>query len=334
MPRSITALACLLALGSTQAQTADLVRGEYWIDQDLGIGANTMFALSNTSQVPGLQLPISMAGYGPGVHTIGLRTLDADGLWSLTNFTTAVVIEPLPAPPADLVETEYFLNEDPGFGNGLSAWNGNDTDTAGVQFNPDLSGAVTGVNTLFIRSRTSDGVWSLTNHIPVLVIEPEEATEIVQVETFALPGPDPGFGSADQHSVISPAIDLSAYVFDAPLVSGTDLYDTVMVRSRDASGHWSLTNRVIIGGSTAVEDLGAAAGIAVHPNPFTDAFTVHTTDAEPMRVIVYDAQGKLVHDQLVNGKDRVDLSAHSSGTYTVFFWKEAERIHRVQLVKQ
>jgi hypothetical protein len=334
MPRSITALACLLALGSTQAQTADLVRGEYWIDQDLGIGANTMFALSNTSQVPGLQLPISMAGYGPGVHTIGLRTLDADGLWSLTNFTTAVVIEPLPAPPAGLVETEYFLNEDPGFGNGLSAWSGNDTDTAGVQINPDLSDAVTGVNTLFFRSRTSDGVWSLTNHRPVLVIEPEEATEIVQVETFALPGPDPGFGSGDQHSVISPAIDLSAYVFDAPLVSGTDLYDTVMVRSRDASGRWSLTNRVIIDGSTAVEDLGAAAGIAVFPNPFTDAFTVRTADAQPVRVIVYDAQGKLVHDQLVNGKDRVDLSAHSSGTYTVFFWKEADRIHRVQLVKQ
>lgn len=334
MVRPTLILACLLAMGSTQAQTSNLVRGEYWIDQDLGIGANNNFALAAAPNATDVDLPVSLAGYAPGVHTIGIRTLDTDGSWSLTNFSTAVVIEVPPAPPSDLAETEYFLNEDPGFGNGLTAWAGNDTDTAGVQFNPDLSNAVAGVNTLFVRSRTHDGVWSLTDHSTVLVIEPEVATEIVQVETFALPGPDPGFGSADQHSVISPAIDLSAYVFDAPVVSGTDLYDTVMVRSKDANGRWSLTNRVIIDGSTAVEDLGSAAGISVYPNPFTDAFTVQPADTKPVRVIVYDAQGKLVYEEVLNTSRQIDLSGLSNGAYTAFFWKDLERIHRVQLVKQ
>jgi hypothetical protein len=30
----------------------------------------------------------------------------------------------------------------------------------------------------------------------------------------------------------------------------------------------------------------------------------------------------------------IDLCRHASGSYTAFFWKDLERMHRVSLVKQ
>lgn len=333
MLRRTAGIACLLAMGHAQAQTADMLRGEYWIDQDLGVGSNTPFVLTDDPDVAGVILPVSLAGYGPGVHTIGIRTLNDDGHWSLTNFSKAVVIEVPPVPPIDLTETEYFLNEDPGFGNGFTAWTGSTVDASEVMFNPDLSNAVTGINTLFVRSRTSDGVWSLTSHRAVVVTEPDETTDIVRIETFSLPGLDPGFGAADQHVVSSPSTNLSEYVFDVPVPQDFNLYDTLMVRVMDANGRWSLTNRVIVDGSTSAEELGATYGISTYPNPFTEGITVRTEDGQPLRVVLYDPQGKLVHDKVLNGETYIDLGQHASGTYTAFFWKELERIHRVQLVK-
>lgn len=336
MLRRTAGIACLLAMGHAQAQnTANMVRGEYWVDQDLGIGANTAFEIADAPDVPVTQLPISLAGYGTGVHTIGIRTLDADGHWSLTNFSKAVVIEAPPAQPGDLTEVEYFLNEDPGFGNGLAAWTGSTPQADGITFSPDLASAVTGINTLFVRSRTDDGTWGLTNHRAVVVIVPEEVPDIVRVETFALPGPDPGFGMADQHIVSSPAWDLPQYVFDSPVPVGLSPEDTLMVRSLDALGRWSLTNYVEVEDiDTRVEDLYRQAGISVFPNPFTSGLTVRTDESQPLRVILYDPQGKLVHDEVLTGEAYIDLNGHASGAYTAFFWKEKDQLHRVTLIKQ
>ncbi|HSN59423.1 MAG TPA: hypothetical protein VLR49_00705, partial [Ferruginibacter sp.] len=58
---------------------------------------------------------------------------------------------------------EYFFNTDPGFGNGITipitpAPNLND-----INFNANISGLSQGLNSLFIRSRDANGIWSITN---------------------------------------------------------------------------------------------------------------------------------------------------------------------------
>ena len=333
MIREIISYACLVAIGQVQAQTANMHRGEYWIDQDLGIGMNYNFNVANTPNAPNLQLPINLSGYSPGIHTIGIRTLDADGHWGLTNFSKAVVIELPPNPPADQVEVEYFLNEDPGFGNGLTAWSGTSTNATGITFDPDMSTAHVGVNTLFVRSRTSENVWSLTNHAALLVIETDEPSPIVRIETFALPASDPGFGMADQHIVSAPAADILNYIFTAP-APFVELGDTLMIRSHDANGRWSLTNYIVVSGYTTTEHLANETGISTYPNPFTEGITVRTEDGKPLRVVLYDPQGRLVHDQVLNGETYIDLQGLAKGTYTAFCWKDLERISRVTLIKQ
>ena len=331
MARSHAWLAALATTAGIQAQ--DIIRGEYFIDQDLGWGANNPFQLDADHDTADVQVTIDLAGYSLGVHTIGIRTIDDSARWSLTNFSKAVITEP-PPPLDELVEVEYFLNEDPYFDEGLTAWTGNSLDET-ITFEPDLSNAVVGMNTLFLRGRTSDGRWSLTNHSPLVVIGPDTATEVIdRIETFALPGVDPGFGNADQHMVAEPDNDLVNYMFAAPVPQDFLLLDTLMIRAHDSRGYWSLTNHVVVEGNTDVDELSSKTGITVFPNPFTDAFTVQPVDAQPLRVILYDPQGKLVHDEVLNTGKRIDLSGLSNGAYTAFFWKELERIHRVTLIKQ
>ncbi|MBK7083509.1 MAG: T9SS type A sorting domain-containing protein [Flavobacteriales bacterium] len=328
-------LACIAVIGESQSQNADIVRGEYWIDQDLGNGGNIAFTVVNDPEVNNLQLPINLAGYDPGIHTIGIRTLDADGHWSLTNFSSAVVIPEPAMPPSDLVEIRYFFNEDPYFGNEPVAWTGSAIDVNGLTFNPDLTGAVPGINTLFIRSRTSDGHWGLTNHAAILVIDPDTTIGLIdRVETFVLPGTDPGFGQADQHLVSAPENDLFGYNFDTPIPIDFLLGDTLMIRSQDSEGHWSLTNHVVINGSTDVNELADETGISAFPNPFAETVTVQPAEAKPLRVILYDPQGKLVYDKMLTATTTIDLNGMVAGGYTAFFWQDQERIHRTTLIKQ
>ncbi len=332
MQRATTWLGALAVFSSAQAQ--NIIAGEYWIDQDNGFGSplNHALAITPTSNVTDTTYTVDLTGLAPGTHTIGIRTLDDSARWSLTNFTPVLITE-LP-PLSNIVQVEYFLNQDPYFGGGDTAWLGSDPDTAGISFTADLSNAVPGTNTLFIRSRTADGKWSLTNHTPVLITVPDTAGVIDRIETFVLPGPDPGFGSADQYVVPSPGTDLMNELFNAPVPVDFVPGDTLMIRSHDSRGSWSLTNHVQVSEWTDVEHLANSTGISVFPNPFTDAFTVQPADAQPLRVILYDPQGKLVHDEVLTTSKRIDLSGLSNGAYTVFFWKDLERIHRVTLIKQ
>ncbi|HQY00992.1 MAG TPA: hypothetical protein PLV08_14535, partial [Flavobacteriales bacterium] len=125
MIRATLSLAALALTGGAQAQ--NILRGEYFIDQDQGFGQNIAFEITDASEVADLNVAIDLAGYDPGTHTIGIRTYNDSSRWSLTNFSKAVVTTP-PAPLDDLVEVEYFLNQDPYFGEGMTAWTGNSLD--------------------------------------------------------------------------------------------------------------------------------------------------------------------------------------------------------------
>ena len=334
MTRATAWLAALALAGGAHAQ--NIIRGEYFIDLDQGFGKNIPFEIADDNEVANLDLTIDLDGYVPGTHTIGIRTYNDSARWSLTNFSKAVITEPPPALD-ELVEVEYFLNQDPYFDEGLTAWTGNSLEEP-ITFEPDLSAAVVGVNTLFIRSRTSDGRWSLTNHSPIVVIEPPAELPVVErVEAFNLSvEADPGFGAATPFTIAEPIVDFTG-VLGSDVTFAVLQYDTIAIRSRDSNGRWSLTNfidsvDVIHAGTT--DELTEDTGISVFPNPFTDAFTVQPTDAQPLRVILYDPQGKLVHDEVLNTAKRIDLSGLSNGAYTAFFWEELERIHRVTIIKQ
>lgn len=311
-----------------------VVHGEYWIDEDLGFGENQSFLVPATADTT-LTLNLDLSGHPPGHHLLGLRTRDAGGRWGHTQFTPVLITE-APSVP-DLDRTEVFLNNDPGFGAGEVLWAGSVQDVADTIVLPDLSTALIGHNTLFLRTRSADGHWGHTNTVPVLVIPAPSTAAVDAVEAFVVDGgPDPGFGQAQPFTGFIAAVDLvDTLTSDAPFALTTG--QRLALRSHDDQGRWGHTNFI---DSIVVEfhnDLGSlwnAVGLSVHPNPFTETLTMRSDDPRPVRVVLYGPTGGKVFDRMLTGGSSIDLHGMASGAYTAFFWQEAALLHRVTLIKR
>ncbi len=315
----------------------NIIRTEYFFNTDPGIGAATNANADGSPNVADASLSPSLTGLEPGINLLFTRSQDAQGRWSHTNAKSFTLVQS-PALPS-IVKTEYFLNTDPGFGAGTDAGIGGSSDENDASMTASLAGANQGINTLFTRSMDANGKWSLTNSVPILVGD-NSSGDIAQVGYYW--DTDPGFGMGLTYPASAITSDLIGEV-DHVLVPDSfqnNSYHHLYMRSMDTRGRWSHTNHSLTGDSiwvdvsSSVAGLGNAFGISVHPNPFTEGIIVHTDDGQPVRVILYDPQGKLIYDQVLRNETHIDLQHYASGSYTAFFWKELKRIHRVQLVKQ
>ena len=252
-----------------------------------------------------------------------------------SSYLLALLAGAIGAQAQNIVQGEYFFDQDNGFGAaGNVAFEITDAPSATLTLDPvSLTGLDPGVHTLGIRTKDENGRWSHTNHTSVLVVEPPEPlADIVEVEYFW--SADPGFGQALDTMVATPQTNLIEFNLEAIVPQPCPGIDTLFLRSRDAEGRWSHTNHLEVNYiCTSVQELGSH-GISAFPNPFADHISIQTSDGQPFRVALYDPTGKKVYDQLLNGPQRIDLSGHASGAYTAFFWKEADVIHRVTLIKQ
>ncbi|MBK6543099.1 MAG: T9SS type A sorting domain-containing protein [Flavobacteriales bacterium] len=148
---------------------------------------------------------------------------------------------------------------------------------------------------------------------------------------------DPGFGVGDPIGGWIVSADTSGeFQVHVPSNIGWG-HHLLYVRTLDQHGHWSLTNWAVDSvfvDPTDLGDLTAQTGISVYPNPFAETVTVQPAEAKPLRVILYDPQGKLVYDKMLTATTTIDLNGMVAGGYTAFFWQDQERIHRTTLIKQ
>jgi len=145
----------------------DLVSGEYYFDNDPGIGNATPFTFAAALQISYTQ-SVPVASLAPGGHVIGLRLKDIGGHWSLTNRRLFIVQQQ--APGGSITAIEHFLDVDPGFGNGTVI-----PCTAGPVITDLLFDVLTdtlsgGAHTLFVRAISEHGASSLTNAWPFDVV--------------------------------------------------------------------------------------------------------------------------------------------------------------------
>lgn len=228
---------------------ANITKVEYFIDTDPGFGKGTSIPISASIDVTANNASPDITGIATGVHRIYFRTQDANGSWSLTNvqtFFVANVAASIPANPlaANIVKMEYFIDTDPGFGNGKPIAITSSADVTASNVPIDLSGLSNGVHRIYIRTQDANGSWSETNLqtfnilMANVVIPPNPtAANITKLEYFF--DTDPGFGKATA-IVISPTTDLSNYNFVADISSlKDDSVHTLYIRTFD---DWSLTN--------------------------------------------------------------------------------------------
>lgn len=255
----------MLVTVSLTAQTVN--RAEYFFDTDPGVGMATSIATGTPSDSINVSASISTTGLTPGEHYLFIRTKNAGSQWSLHE-GRLITIKP------KIVAAEYFIDVEPGVGNGtpLSFTATEDS----LMFNGSITTAFlpAGWHKLFVRTLDDRGLWSHYEGRDFFV-----KSTIVAAEYFI--DTDPGVGNGTAFTV-SPAEDSIVVNVGVPTGALGGGYHTLYVRARNSNGVWSqyegrtfFVKPTIIAAEYFVDkDPGAGNGTPIPVTPGEDSITV------------------------------------------------------------
>jgi hypothetical protein len=132
-----------------------------------------------------------------------------------------------------IIKAEYFFDVDPGVGNGVSLTIPAPDETVTFSSTINVSALRGGRHYLFVRTRTSDGRWSLSEPREFFVMIPA-----VKAEYFF--DSDPGVGNGTPHTIPAPddTITFSHGINTSGLRGGRHY---LFVRTCASNGKWSLS---------------------------------------------------------------------------------------------
>jgi len=220
-------------------------RIEYYVDTDPGYGLATLVPAAAAANIT-TNFSISFAPLAEGVHVVGVRSRDENGIWSHDN--RWVFLKPYSSnssgPAPHIVRLEYFVDTDPGYGNGMPITITPGQDIGNAVINLSLIPLNPGVHVLGVRSKDANGVWSYDNRWIFLKPYPTSNSgavpNITKVEYYL--DTDPGKGNATDVP-ITPGADVAAVPISLGLTALQEGVHTFGVRSLDANGVWSQDNR-------------------------------------------------------------------------------------------
>lgn len=231
-----------LVLGFGSGSSETITQVEYFYDSLKTDKSNLIAVNVNPDGFNNIALPLNV-NLSQGVHTITVRAKDNTGKFSLFHTRPFLVLGFGSAPTA-ISKIEYFLDADPGFGNGTQVpYSASSNNVA--QISLDLGSVSAGVHTVFVRVQDNGGRWSLT-HVRPFVVMPNlggSAGSIARIEYF-INQPDPGQGQASSVS-FSPVggSDVTA-LFDANLAGLGNGTHRLYARAQDNAGSWSTLHSV------------------------------------------------------------------------------------------
>lgn len=188
------------------AQTASIFtidRIEYFFDTDPGVGNAISIPISAAPDLTtNFQMPIT--SLSEGFHTIYYRARSSNGLWSTLTARPVFVQRnaQTTATPA-LKKIEYFLDTDPGPGNGINV--PVSASVVDQSLLIDLTSTSLGFHVLYLRSQDVNGRWSLPNVKPFFA--GKSGSNIVALEYYYFDGTTKS--SVRTYNSFTPAKDIT-----------------------------------------------------------------------------------------------------------------------------
>ncbi|MBC7937914.1 MAG: choice-of-anchor D domain-containing protein [Rhizobacter sp.] len=233
----------------------NIIAAEYFIDTDPGFGAATPISITAGVNITNIPVTVNTAGLSNGLHHLFIRSKNNEGSWSLVTIKDFLYDLNFPYPtvpvaPQNIIAAEYFINTDPGIGNGTAIviTPGVDITNIPVIVNTAALAPAT-TNHLFIRTKNNEGRWSVVNYKvfvkditndPPYAGVPAAAQDIIAAEYFINTDPGPGNGMVIN---ITPGLDIS----NIPVVVNTSglqpsTTNQLFIRTKNNEGRWSISN--------------------------------------------------------------------------------------------
>ncbi len=227
-----------IILAACLPASAQINRIEFFWDTDPGFGLGTALPITPGDSVgggAGAVFSFGTIGLQPGLHTLYIRSRDAQGRWGV--FSKKVIQINQPVFP--IAAAEYFFDTDPGFGNGtpISVAPGDSVQLADTIPTNSLN---PGIHTLYVRTRDTNGKWSVFSKRAVHIQQPVYPIE--EAEYFY--DTDPGFGNGIPIPITpGDSIDTLATVNTALLSPGIH---TAYIRTKSSNDEWSVFSKRLI----------------------------------------------------------------------------------------
>lgn len=269
---------------------ADITAVEYFFDTDPGNGRGHAIALTPTADVNQV-IAIPMNGLAPGFHQLYLRARNNMNIWSHYQ-TRSFMVTTLNITQTKIAGAEYFVDTDPGVGNGTPVAINPPGDTINQQFTLAMpAGLSEGNHQLFIRARNEQGQWSL-----------------LQTAIFIVKPPRPGSGFAlrfdgnDDHIDLGNHFNYQTFSVEMWLKPGTSQQHMASIIDNNGNSNRSWTLQQV-GGNTNQYSLSGSF-------PALSPFTLKADEWQHV-VITSSPAGKSVY---VNG-----LLVSSDATATITY---------------
>lgn len=164
---------------------------EYFFDTDPGYGAATAIPLNASTSIDSV-LSLDASSLSLGFHNLYIRVKNDGGNWGLPQ-SSLVYIDKSSTAQVDLTELEYFIDADPGYGNGISL---PVSPSSFEKIFSDIAiapGTISdGTHYLTVRAKNADGVWGLGESFPFVSYNNSRELDSVSLLVFhkSLSGPE------------------------------------------------------------------------------------------------------------------------------------------------
>lgn len=232
-------VATLLATSAGAQSNLTVTAAEYFFDSDPGFGQATVI---NNVRGDELEIAIPTSNLSMGAHTLCIRTLASNGIWSTTMSKPIFVMNT----GSEVARVEYFFDNDPGYGKGSVLATSGSPD---VTIEISTADIAPGAHMLYLRSQDTNGNWSsvMAHPIYVFTVLPVAALE------FFIDDNDPGEGKAI--SVPVATATAATAIFDIDSSDLTPGEHTLNIRAMGIDSVWTAvsTRRFMVEGAAEPE---------------------------------------------------------------------------------
>jgi hypothetical protein len=225
-------------LGFSFANAQSYQQGEYFFDNDPGIGNATPINFTSLSDSLDLNLNIPSSTLSEGSHQLFIRFQDTADHWCLAAGQSFTIYDNSNATSAQIISGEYFFDSDPGAGNGIAIPNISSADSLDLNLTIIPNGLANGAHQLYYRFLDSKGNWSQIEGKTFIISDTNNANvaNIISGEYFFDSDPGAGNGIGIPNISSADSLDLDLSITASGLSIGAhQLY----YRFLDSDGNWS-----------------------------------------------------------------------------------------------
>lgn len=222
-------------ISTATINVTNITAAEFFVDTDPGVGNATPVAIT-AGPNPTFVATVPTTSLSAGFHFAAIRTKDLNDKWSLFE-GRGFYISSSTANVTDISAAEFFVDSDPGVGNGTSITISPGPNPTFVATVPTTS-LTPGFHFAAIRTRDASGKWGLFEARGFYIsTSTTNVTNINAAEFFI--DSDPGVGNGTAITPITAGPN-PVFVATVPTISLANGFHFVAIRTKDAEGKWGL----------------------------------------------------------------------------------------------